>query len=71
MKKFNDTPYFEKHVFICMNTRDDGRSSCGKQGANVGPHAKRRVKELGLNDNQEFVSIKPDALAAATKARCW
>lgn len=52
MKKTNEVPYFEQHVFICMNTRDDGRLSCGQQGANVGPHAKRRVKELCLNGGQ-------------------
>ena len=46
----SDTPYFEKHVFFCMNQRDDGRSSCGEHGAaGAQKHAKRRIKELGLS----------------------
>ena len=46
----SDKPYFEQHVFFCMNVRDDGRSCCGKQGAEVAQkHAKKRIKELGLS----------------------
>jgi (2Fe-2S) ferredoxin len=47
----DDKPFFQHHVFFCMNERDDcNRSSCGKQGAQVAQkHAKRRIKELGLN----------------------
>ncbi|MES2743072.1 MAG: (2Fe-2S) ferredoxin domain-containing protein [Pseudomonadota bacterium] len=46
----SDTPYFERHVFFCMNKRDDGRSSCGEHGAEAAQkHCKRRVKDLGLS----------------------
>jgi (2Fe-2S) ferredoxin len=46
----NEQPYFERHVFFCMNQREDGRPCCGAQGAAAAQqHAKRRVKELGLN----------------------
>jgi (2Fe-2S) ferredoxin len=46
----SDTPFYKHHVFFCMNTRDDGRPSCAKQGAvEAQQHAKRRIKELGLN----------------------
>lgn len=46
----SDTPYFERHVFFCMNQRADGRPCCAEQGAAAAQqHAKRRVKELGLN----------------------
>ena len=46
----SDTPYFDQHVFFCMNQRDDGRSCCGKQGAQEAQqHAKKRIKALGLN----------------------
>lgn len=46
----SDTPYFEHHVFICVNQRDDGRASCGQRGAEAAQkHAKRCVKERGLN----------------------
>ena len=43
-------PYYEKHVFICMNERDDGRPCCADQGAAAAQkHAKRRIKEMNLN----------------------
>ena len=43
-------PYFERHVFFCMNQREDGRPCCGERGAAIAQkHAKRRIKELGLN----------------------
>jgi (2Fe-2S) ferredoxin len=46
----SDQPYFEKHVFFCMNQREDGRPSCGHRGAEAAQkHAKRCVKNLGLN----------------------
>ena len=43
-------PFFERHVFFCMNQREDGRPCCGERGAATAQkHAKRRIKELGLN----------------------
>ena len=51
----SDTPYFDKHVFFCMNTRDDGRACCGAQGALAAQkHAKKRIKELGLNGHEKI-----------------
>ncbi|WGG50760.1 (2Fe-2S) ferredoxin domain-containing protein [Rugamonas sp. DEMB1] len=45
-----DTPYFQRHVFFCMNQRDDGRNCCGEHGAEVAQkHAKKRCKELDIN----------------------
>lgn len=46
----DDKPYFQQHVFFCMNQRDDGRPCCGKQGAEIAQkHAKKRIKALDLN----------------------
>ena len=43
-------PYYDKHVFICMNEREDGRPCCAAQGAQAAQeHAKRRIKALNLN----------------------
>jgi (2Fe-2S) ferredoxin len=51
----SDKPYYEHHVFFCVNTRDDGRPSCGKRGAiEVQQYAKRRIKELGLNGHEKI-----------------
>ena len=45
-----DTPYFQRHVFFCLNKRDDGRNSCGDHGAEAAQkHAKKRCKELDIN----------------------
>jgi (2Fe-2S) ferredoxin len=48
----DDKPFYEHHVFFCMNVREgaDARPSCGKHGAEQAQkHAKKRIKELGLN----------------------
>jgi (2Fe-2S) ferredoxin len=46
----DNTPYFEQHVFICMNKREDGRPCCGERGAAAAQkHAKSRLKALNLN----------------------
>jgi (2Fe-2S) ferredoxin len=47
----DDKPFYEHHVFFCTNVRDDdSRQSCGKCGAaDAQGHAKKRIKQLGLN----------------------
>jgi (2Fe-2S) ferredoxin len=47
----NDKPFYEHHVFFCTNVREDAcRQSCGKSGAEDAQlHAKKRIKEMGLN----------------------
>lgn len=45
-----DTPYYQKHVFFCMNERDDGRQCCSQFGAQTAQeHAKRRIKQMDMN----------------------
>lgn len=42
--------YYQRHVFICINERDDGRACCAERGAlRIQEHAKRRIKALDLN----------------------
>ena len=46
----SDNLYFKKHVFFCMNERDDGRPCCAERGAQAAQeHAKRRIKQLDQN----------------------
>ncbi|TAK83863.1 MAG: (2Fe-2S) ferredoxin domain-containing protein [Aquabacterium sp.] len=41
--------YYQRHIFFCLNERDDGRSSCAASGAQAGfEHCKVRVKKEGL-----------------------
>jgi (2Fe-2S) ferredoxin len=46
----SDKPYYQHHVFFCMNEREDGRPCCASRGAQAAQeHAKRRIKQLDLN----------------------
>lgn len=46
----NEKNYYQKHVFFCMNQRDDGQSCCAAQGAQAAQeHAKRRIKQMDMN----------------------
>ena len=41
--------YFERHIFFCLNQRDNGENSCAQHGAQAGfDYCKSRVKKLGL-----------------------
>ena len=44
----SDSPYFEKHVFFCLNQRDDGRPCCQARGAQIAQqHAKKTDEGAG------------------------
>lgn len=50
MTDMSDKPYYQHHVFFCLNQRDEGRPCCSGQGAKAAQeHAKKRIKELGLS----------------------
>jgi (2Fe-2S) ferredoxin len=41
--------YYERHIFFCLNHRDDGREHCaGKNAEAMQQYAKACVKERGL-----------------------
>lgn len=41
--------YFERHIFFCLNKRENGNDSCAQHDAQAGfDHCKSRVKALGL-----------------------
>ena len=42
-------PYYQRHVFFCLNQREPGEGCCADQGASEAfEHCKARVKALGL-----------------------
>ncbi len=42
--------YYQRHLFFCLNHRDDGRECCAQRGAErLQAYAKDRVKKLGLS----------------------
>ncbi len=46
----NATPYFERHIFFCLNERPNGDNCCSLHGAHAGfERCKSQVKALKLN----------------------
>jgi (2Fe-2S) ferredoxin len=42
-------PYYQRHVFFCLNERPNGEACCANHAAKEGfDHCKKRVKALGL-----------------------
>lgn len=42
--------YYERHIFFCLNDRENGEKSCAHDGAKTGfDHCKSRIKKLGLS----------------------
>ncbi len=42
--------YYQKHVFFCINQRDDGAPCCGNHNAQeMRNYAKKRIKSLNFN----------------------
>lgn len=41
--------YYERHIFFCLNQRDNGENACAQHGAQAAfDHCKSRVKGEGL-----------------------
>jgi (2Fe-2S) ferredoxin len=41
--------YYERHIFFCLNQRDNGENACAQHGAQAGfDRCKSRVKAAGL-----------------------
>ncbi|MBS4096500.1 MAG: (2Fe-2S) ferredoxin domain-containing protein [Sulfuricella sp.] len=42
--------YYQRHVFFCTNTREDGQPCCSNHGAQeMRDYAKKKIKALDLN----------------------
>lgn len=42
--------YFQRHVFFCTNTREDGQPCCSNHGSDaLRDYAKKKIKALDLN----------------------
>ena len=42
-------PYYQRHIFFCLNDRENGEKSCAPDGAKEAfDHCKSRVKKAGL-----------------------
>ncbi|XVJ68693.1 MAG: (2Fe-2S) ferredoxin domain-containing protein [Rhizobacter sp.] len=42
--------YYERHIFFCLNQRENGEDCCAKHGAQAGfDHCKKRIKQDNLS----------------------
>lgn len=42
--------YYQRHIFFCLNQRDNGEACCADQSAQAGfEHCKVRIKQEGLS----------------------
>ena len=49
MNPETSTPYFQRHIFFCLNERANGQECCALHNAQAAfDHCKKRVKDLGL-----------------------
>lgn len=54
--------YYQRHLFICTNQREEGASCCNNMGATaLHAYAKKRCKELGFKESK---------IARANRAGC-
>ena len=43
-------PYFKRHIFFCLNERNNGENCCAQHNAQAAfDHCKQRIKALGLS----------------------
>ncbi len=41
--------YYQRHIFFCLNQRENGENACAQHGAKEGfDHCKARIKDAGL-----------------------
>lgn len=63
--------YYERHVFFCMNQRDDGRPCCAAHDADqMQLHAKSRLKKLGLAGQGKIRINKSGCLDRCDEGPC-
>lgn len=45
----NQPPYYQRHIFFCLNQREAGEACCAPHGAQAAfDHCKSRAKSMGL-----------------------
>jgi (2Fe-2S) ferredoxin len=63
--------YYERHVFFCLNRREDGRACCANHDAErLQAYAKDRVKKLGLDGKGKVRVNKAGCLDRCDEGPC-
>jgi len=67
----SDTPFYEHHVFFCLNQRKPGeRTCCADKGAQAAQeHAKNASSNWVWPGKAKSASTRPDVWNAAKKVR--
>ena len=63
--------YYQKHVFFCLNQREDGRACCAERGSQAAQeHVKRRIKQLDMNGQGKIRINKAACLDRCEEGPC-
>jgi (2Fe-2S) ferredoxin len=63
--------YYQRHVFFCLNQRDDGRACCASHdAAAMQTYAKDRVKQLGISGKDQVRVNKSGCLDRCEEGPC-
>ena len=63
--------HYAKHVFFCLNKRDDGRACCGNAHTEeLQGHAKQRIKARGLSGEGKVRINKAGCLDRCDEGPC-
>jgi len=67
----SDKPYYEHHVFFCLNKREEGRPCCADKGAQAAQeHAKSRIKKMNLSGQGKVRINKAGCLDRCEEGPC-
>jgi (2Fe-2S) ferredoxin len=63
--------YYQRHVFFCLNVREDGAACCGHHdAAEMQQYAKARIKQMGLNGEGRIRVNKAGCLDRCDEGPC-
>lgn len=63
--------YYQRHVFFCLNVREDGAACCGCRNAEeMQQYAKARIKQMGLNGEGQIRINKAGCLDRCEEGPC-
>ena len=63
--------YYQRHVFFCLNMREDGSACCGcHAAAEMQQYAKSRIKKMGLNGEGRIRINKSGCLDRCDEGPC-
>jgi (2Fe-2S) ferredoxin len=63
--------YYQRHVFFCLNVREDAAACCGcHNAAEMQQYAKSRIKQMGLNGEGKIRVNKSGCLDRCDEGPC-